>query len=413
MSALAASIDAVWEADLLTGTARSPGVEDLKKRALAIRSAGTRLMPFWTAGDVECHAVGPSTRCFCGHSWSSHAWYETGKTASTRQVRCRVDGCKCTCFQYHPGRGSSHLRCGCKHTHEDHSHNGRPGKCKKPGCECTGFHSDWRCGCGATFDEHTTTLETRAERLAAGKPAEENLGGWGAEKPHLDAVCGAVTRMDSLLHGVERLAIAGGGGGGAGPSALAAPAASSTAAVLQSYDRRAEAHVARLRRIRDGGAERAGGRASGHAPAPAAPGAEARPRPSNRAVAAARAAQTPSLPTRRELAAAAAERRLKEEITPEADVVPAAPPPRRPGAGAPAPGRGRQGGAARAAARGNTMTPRAGAAPPRAGVPPRTGAPVAGARPPKGRGGAAVRAARRERHAEAAEQRAAAVVGSE
>ena len=186
-------------------------------------------------------------------------------------MRCRVDGCKCTCFQYHPGRGSSHLRCGCKHTHEDHSHNGRPGKCKKPGCECTGFHSDWRCGCGATFDEHTTTLETRAERLAAGKPAEENLGGWGAEKPHLDAVCGAVTRMDSLLHGVERLALA--GDGGAGPSALAAPAASSTAAVLQSYDRRAEAHVARLRRIRDGGAERGRPRLRPAAP-PAAPGAE-------------------------------------------------------------------------------------------------------------------------------------------
>ena len=194
MSALAASIDAVWEADLLTGTARSPGVEDLKKRALAIRSAGTRLMPFWTAGDVECHAVGPSTRCFCGHSWSSHAWYETGKTASTRQVRCRVDGCKCTCFQYHPGRGSSHLRCGCKHTHEDHSHNGRPGKCKKPGCECTGFHSDWRCGCGATFDEHTTTLETRAERLAVGKPAERRTSAAGAPRSRTSTRCAAPSR---------------------------------------------------------------------------------------------------------------------------------------------------------------------------------------------------------------------------
>ena len=229
-----------------------PSYEELERRALKIHADKTRLFVFWRSSNgIDCHAVGPHTRCFCNHNWSSHAWYETGKTASTRQVRCRVDGCKCTCFQYHPGRGSSHLRCGCKHTHEDHSHNGRPGKCKKPGCECTGFHSDWRCGCGATFDEHTTTLETRAERLAAGKPAEENLGGWGAEKPHLDAVCGAVTRMDSLLHGVERLALA--GDGGAGPSALAAPAASSTAAVLQSYDRRAEAHVARLRRIRDGG----------------------------------------------------------------------------------------------------------------------------------------------------------------
>ena len=97
MSALAASIDAVWEADLLTGTARSPGVEELKKRALAIRSAGTRLMPFWTAGDVECHAVGPSTRCFCGHSWSSHACERlsilTNLSVSMRSTRAVVSGC--------------------------------------------------------------------------------------------------------------------------------------------------------------------------------------------------------------------------------------------------------------------------------------------------------------------------------
>ena len=83
---MAASIDAVWEADLLTGTARSPGVEELKKRALAIRSAGTRLMPFWTAGDVECHAVGPSTRCFCGHSWCATHLPRTQFCAALRNL---------------------------------------------------------------------------------------------------------------------------------------------------------------------------------------------------------------------------------------------------------------------------------------------------------------------------------------
>ena len=90
-------------------------------------------------------------------------------------------------------------------------------------------------------------------------------------------------------------------------------------------------------------------------------------------------------------------------------MVPAAPPPRRPGAGAPAPGRGRQGarrGARRGArehgdAAGGRGTAEGGCA--TAGG----RAPIAGARPPKGRGGAAVRAARRERHAEAAERRAA------
>jgi len=200
----AASIDAYYEANLLMGQASKPSLEELTRRALAIKEAGTRLHVHWTsaAARTECQAIGPATRCFCNHSYSSHAWFET----SSKRVRCRVDGCRCECFSYVPGRGSTHLHCGCKHTHEEHrSSDGRPTRCHHAGCGCEGFHSTWRCGsCEETYDAHTTIFETAQERALAGKATEANLCGWSDEKPHLDAVCGGVTSMASLLSGVER-----------------------------------------------------------------------------------------------------------------------------------------------------------------------------------------------------------------
>ena len=115
-----------------------------------------------------------------------------------------------------------------------------------------------RCGsCGEAYDEHTTIFETAADRARAGKATESNLGGWSNEKPHLDAVCGGVTRMSSLLTGVERAGI--------GPlqhtdgmtcvpcDENAAPITpfSSTAEVFANYDRKADAHVARLRKLKE------------------------------------------------------------------------------------------------------------------------------------------------------------------
>ena len=200
----AAGIDAYYEANLLTGQASSPSLEELTRRALKIKEDGERLYVHWTSpvAAIDCQAVGPATRCFCAHSWSSHAWFET----ASKRCRCRVDGCRCTCFSYVPGRGSSHIRCGCKHIHEDHrTSDGRSAPCSHAGCGCSGFHSDWKCGsCGDGYDAHRTLFETARERAAAGKPVEANLGGWTDEKPHLDAVCGGVTRMSSLLSGVER-----------------------------------------------------------------------------------------------------------------------------------------------------------------------------------------------------------------
>ena len=255
-----AAIDAYAEAQLLTGQAASPSVEELTRRALKIKQERSRLFVFWECGEAECHAVGPHTRCSCGHSYSSHAWFET----STKKVRCRVDGCRCSCFGYVPGQGSSKIRCGCKHSHEDHRRaDGTLGPCTK--CtDCKGFHSDWRCGtCGQTYDEHRVTFMTAAERAAAGRSVEENLGGWSQEKPHLDAVCGGVTRMTSLLSGGERVGIpllqhtdgAAGSSSSASSAAVCQPCApSSTAEMFSNYDRRADSHVARLRQLRDANA---------------------------------------------------------------------------------------------------------------------------------------------------------------
>ena len=388
----AACIDAFSEGQLLTGEATSPSLEELKRRALVIHQQKKRLFVFFGTPDSECHAVGPATRCFCGHSYSSHAWYET----DTKRVRCRVEGCRCECFKIVPGRGSTHIRCACKHSHADHCSQGRPGGCRL--CACDHFHSDWRCACGATYDEHSMSFMTAAERVAAGLPVEENLGGWAKEKPHLEAVCGGVTRMTSLLSGVERLGIAPlphtDGTAAAGPAACpAACAASSTAAMLSSYDQRADAHVARLRKLRDGQAARAGGRRLGSGPTPLAP-----PGPTPPATARGRGGAgggargsglvgaPPSARAQRELAAAAAEARAAAAA--ELQCVPCT---------AAAATTALVATAGRPAARPHASN--GGARPPAP-----KGLPAAG-RPRRSSAGAAVAAARRERAANAAEKR--------
>jgi hypothetical protein len=470
----AASIDAYAEANLLMGQATHPSLEDLTQRALKIKERNERLYVHWTsaAAGVECQAVGPATRCFCTHSYSSHAWYET----TSKRVKCRVDGCRCTCFSYVPGRGATHIRCACKHEHHEHrSSDGRSVPCHHPGCGCPGFNSTWRCAaatsdravgehactstlhvhparppctstlhvhparppsapafppsrratrcltrcgsCGEPFDAHATTFETAAERARAGKSSEANLGGWSDEKPHLDAVCGGVTRMSSLLSGVERVGIA--------PLPLtdacepcaddeqpAIGARSSTAAVFANYDRRADAHVGRLRKLKElSESARFAGGAPGHRLGGVPPSAALVPRPpdapsgaaaakpggsgARKAAASARAPpgaarpvinsnRPPAKGTTRELAAAAAERRLTVEPVAEQSAAPAS------------------------AASTASTAPKAAAAPAPKREPPavtRTGS-ARGSRP-RGQAKAAVAAVRRERTAEAAEARLA------
>ena len=160
---MAASVDAAYEANLLTGQASHPSVEELTRRALEIKKDKARLFVFWSSPSAaECQAIGPATRCFCTHSYSSHAWYETG----SKRVACRVEGCKCECFSYVPGRGASHLRCGCKHAHHEHrTSDGRPAPCQHAGCGCTGFHSTWRCA-PRPLSPTRSPLTSRARTLA-------------------------------------------------------------------------------------------------------------------------------------------------------------------------------------------------------------------------------------------------------
>ena len=411
MPSHAAAIDAYYEANLLCGQATEPSLEELTRRALEIKERGDRLYVHWTSptAEVECQAIGPATRCFCGHSYSSHSWYETG----SKQVRCRVDGCRCACFSYVPGRGSTHLRCTCKHEHHDHRRpDGRPGACQRANCSCTGFHSSWRCGsCGEAYDAHTTLFETKRDRAQAGKLSEETLGGWGEEKPHLEAVCGGVTRMSSLLSGVERagmplLAHT----DGAAPASTAADVPvplSSTAAIFGNYDRRADAHVARLRRLKESSqSSRFAGGAAGHrlgAPPPpaAALGVGAGHRRGalgrERAPVVSVPAPRPRAPTKagmRELAAAAAEARAgaghasaDEPQPPEASPLSTRE--------APAPSTTAASSSHRASAVPGPASHRSAGA---------TARPIV-APPPRGAAKAAVAAARRERAAEAAERR--------
>lgn len=57
----AASIDTYYEANLLTGEASSPSLEELTRRALKIKEDGERLFVHWTSpvAAIECQAIGP------------------------------------------------------------------------------------------------------------------------------------------------------------------------------------------------------------------------------------------------------------------------------------------------------------------------------------------------------------------
>jgi hypothetical protein len=82
----------------------------------------------------------------------------------------------------------------CKHSYGDHDSVSR--KCSKEKCKgCKGFHSTFSCGCGKQWNEHVTVVETRDERLAAGRTVDNLLGGGEGF-----AAMGGVTDFSSLIH---------------------------------------------------------------------------------------------------------------------------------------------------------------------------------------------------------------------
>ena len=195
------SVDSYWEYRRLVGESDGGtllGEEEYAElRKLAAKAAKNRLFVTWRnmATGMDCYNVGPDSRCHCGHSYKAHAWYNT----DTKRVHCRCAGCACTGFEYVVGHGAWWIKCVCKHTHHDHA-NGR-GRCAHDGCPCQRFHSSFSCVCGTSWQEHATVIEARSERRASNRPVHNLCGGGGVG----EAACGAVTRMSSLVPGIDRI----------------------------------------------------------------------------------------------------------------------------------------------------------------------------------------------------------------
>ena len=111
-----AHIDAFEEYNLLVGESDGGAALSerdfaaLKAKAAAIARSGRRLFVSWRhlPSGADCVLVGPHARCFCGHSYKAHAWYNT----DTKRVHCRCPGCECAGFEYVVGHGAWWI---CKH----------------------------------------------------------------------------------------------------------------------------------------------------------------------------------------------------------------------------------------------------------------------------------------------------------
>eukprot|EP00873_Tetraselmis_striata_P015359 jgi/Tetstr1/435623/TSEL_024524.t1 len=169
-----------------------------------------------SAGQQDCTRVGPSARCFCGHSFKAH----TG--AGTLSLGACGGGksgpCKCKRFEFIPRRPEElgewwlprrkgfnintwRPKCRCKHSHDEHAPPGAPyHRCAAPGCGCGHFSSDFLCVvCDKHWEDHETVTETEAERRAGGRPVRSAFYPL-ADTPDIQA----------LVFGAEALSLANG-----------------------------------------------------------------------------------------------------------------------------------------------------------------------------------------------------------
>jgi len=169
-----------------------------KLQQLAVKASKNRLFVVWrnTRTGMDCYNVGPDSRCFCGHSYKAHAWYNT----DTKKVHCRCQGCKCKLFRYINGHGSFWIKCACHHDHVAHRWKGAMGRCRNGGCDCEKFHSHFSCSCGYKWECHKTIFEGSAERRKTGRDTENLCGA----NPIFAASSGAITNFSSLIPGAER-----------------------------------------------------------------------------------------------------------------------------------------------------------------------------------------------------------------
>ena len=119
----------------------------------------------------DCKAIGPESMCFCGHRYKMHNF----DNVKTKKVNCKDKKCKCALFNYIPVHGSNDIKCLCKHSYSMHDNLTR--RCEKENCKCFGFGSKFTCNCTYSYDEHSTTIETREERQSQGKTVDPSWMG--------------------------------------------------------------------------------------------------------------------------------------------------------------------------------------------------------------------------------------------
>jgi hypothetical protein len=129
----------------------------------------------------ECKAIGPSSMCFCTHRYRNHNF----DNIKSKNVNCK--NCKCKLFNYIPVHGSLIIKCGCKHSFEDHD----PLKKNCLKCGCKKFTSNYTCDCGLPYDLHKTVIETRQERIKNGKNVDSGN--------NLAAGIGGLTSFSSMV----------------------------------------------------------------------------------------------------------------------------------------------------------------------------------------------------------------------
>lgn len=167
--------------------------EEIKRRACDGRR---RLYVNWrNQNGMDCRAIGPQSMCFCGHRYNEHDW----GAFESREVRCKMPGCACRCYNYVPVRGSQDLVCSkCSASFTEHRADH---KCPRGDAM---FASSYTCSCTGSYQTHHTSIESRTEREAAGRRVD---AGWmeqaateGLPVCHLGGLMG----FTSLTDGFDR-----------------------------------------------------------------------------------------------------------------------------------------------------------------------------------------------------------------
>lgn len=195
-------VDAYFEYRQLVGDSDGGRLlDEAQYEALREKAAdpNRRVWVHWVEANtgLECKAIGPNSRCFCGHGYREHSWADYPETL---ELRCKMAGCPCSTFNYMPVRGSGDLKCSsCRRSFEDH--DARTRKCK--GARAS-FASSYSCSCNSTYDMHRTVVQTNAEREAAGKSTNAPWLGAAAASGLPTAHMGGIGGFTALADGVDR-----------------------------------------------------------------------------------------------------------------------------------------------------------------------------------------------------------------